>query len=132
MQINKQWIGLLFLGVIIISTCSRPMPEEAEVPRVTAIYPSGDTLPANLLRMYLHFSKPMKITGNLERIKLFDENNQEVIGAIFNHVFELWDDQQQQLTLIFDPSRVKTGLQANERMGRALQVGKQYALRDQK
>ena len=97
-------------------------------PFVTSIYPTQDTLPENLLRMYIVFSQPMKTVGNLERIKLIDEHGQEVIGAIFNNVYELWDTEQRQLTIIFDPARVKTGLKANETMGRALQVGHQYTL----
>ncbi|MEM1321593.1 MAG: hypothetical protein AAGG75_15150 [Bacteroidota bacterium] len=93
-----------------------------------AVFPSSDTLPENLLRMYIHFSKPMRITGNLEKIKLVDADGQELVGAIFNNVQELWDREQQQLTLILDPARVKTGLVANERLGRALQAGKPYQL----
>ncbi len=98
------------------------------LPMVTAVFPSTDTLPENLLRMYIHFSKSMKIIGNLEKIKLMDENDQEVVGAIFNNVYELWDKEQKQLTLIFDPSRVKTGLVVYKEKGRALQVGKNYQL----
>ena len=97
-------------------------------PKVTKIFPSSDTLPANLLRMYVQFSEPMKTTGNLEKIVLLDENEREVKGAIFNNVYELWDKEQLQLTLIFDPARVKTGLQANEKLGRALKPNKNYQL----
>ncbi|MEM9887243.1 MAG: hypothetical protein AAF849_15225, partial [Bacteroidota bacterium] len=97
-------------------------------PVVKKVYPSADTLPENLLRMYIQFSKPMKTIDNLEKIKLVDEKEQEIVGAIFNNVHELWDKEQKQLTIIFDPSRVKTGLDANERMGRALQAGKTYQL----
>ena len=119
---------LLLSILLLFAMLSTPLTNETEIPVVTAIYPSADTIPANLLRMYLHFSKPMRITGNLEQIKLLDENNNEVVGAIFNNVYELWDDQQQQLTLIFDPARVKTGLVAHQQMGRALQSGKHYTL----
>lgn len=126
MQNNKLWIGLLVCG--IIGACSTSFTKTAKAPAVVAIYPSSDTLPENLLRMYVHFSKPMKTIGNLEKIKLLDENGQEVVGAIFNNVHELWDKEQTQLTLIFDPSRVKTGLVAHEEKGRALQHGKHYKL----
>ena len=106
------------------STTNQGLP-----PKVTAVFPSSDSLPENLLRMCLHFSKPMKTIGNLENIKLVDAKGQEIVGAIFNNVHELWDKEQKQLTLIFDPSRVKTGLSANKQMGRALQVGQFYTLR---
>lgn len=98
------------------------------IPIVTKIHPTSDTLPENLLRMYIQFSNPMKVVGNIEKIQLIDENEQEVKGAIFNNVYELWDDSQTQLTIIFDPSRVKTGLLANEALGRALQLNKKYKI----
>jgi len=97
-------------------------------PKVTAIYPTANELPENLLRMYIQFSQPMKTKGNIERVRLVDENEREIQGAIFNNVYELWDDSQTQLTIIFDPSRVKTGLIANETLGRALQPNKTFKL----
>lgn len=98
------------------------------IPSVTSVYPTADMLPENLLRMYIQFATPMKTVGNLEKIRLINENEQEVKGAIFNNVYELWDDSQTQLTIIFDPSRVKTGLVANETLGRALQTNKRYKI----
>ncbi|MEM9053528.1 MAG: hypothetical protein AAGC47_15850 [Bacteroidota bacterium] len=98
------------------------------VTHVVAVFPTSDSLPANLLRMYVQFSQAMRPIDNLEKIKILDEDGQEIRGAIFNNSNELWNDEQTQLTLIFDPSRVKTGLRANEEMGRALIEGKKYQL----
>ena len=123
-----------FISVIVLISyctffsCQISKDKQEVLPEITAVFPSADTLPENLLRMYIHFSKPMKIIGNLEKIKLVDEKGQEVVGAIFNNVYELWDTEQKQLTLIFDPSRVKTGLIANQEKGRSLEVGKNYKL----
>ena len=102
--------------------------ESTAAPAVTHIFPTADTLPENLLRMYIQFSQPMKTTGNIEKIRLKNEKGQEIKGAIFNNVYELWDDTQTQLTIIFDPSRVKTGLIANETLGRALQPNKTFKI----
>ena len=123
-------IVYLFLSIIIFTTCACSAKREktSEPPRVNRVYPTSDTLPANLLRMYVQFSKPMKTVGNLERIKLMNADGREVVGAIFNNVYELWNDKQTQLTLIFDPARVKTGLQAHDSLGRALSVGESYRL----
>ena len=115
---------VVFLLILFIS-CEKKQVHES---RVTAVYPTSDTLPENLLRMYIQFSKPMKTVGNLEHIQLMDAEGKEIKGAIFNNVHELWDKDQKQLTIIFDPSRVKTGLVANETMGRALQPGNTYQL----
>lgn len=97
-------------------------------PVVTHFYPSRDSLPENLLRMYIQFSQPMKTTGNLEHIKIIDEEGEEVTNAIFNNVHELWNANQTQLTLILDPARVKTGLDAHKHFGRALRTGHSYTL----
>ena len=61
-------------------------------------------------------------------IKLLDAQGQEVEGVFLSTIEELWDPGQTQWTLLFDPGRVKTGLQAHERMGRALEVGRSYEL----
>lgn len=101
---------------------------ERFAPKVEAIYPTADTLPENLLRFYIQFSHSMKAVDNLEHIKLMDDTGEELTGAIFNNVYELWDTEQKQLTLILDPARVKTGLIAHEKMGRVLKPGKRYQL----
>ncbi|MEO0528826.1 MAG: hypothetical protein AAFZ89_16455 [Bacteroidota bacterium] len=78
--------------------------------------------------MYIQFSQPMKTTDNIEKIKLVDEYGNEVKNVFFNNTQELWNREQTQLTLILDPARVKTGLKANEALGRALQPNKNYTL----
>lgn len=123
---------LIFLLIMPVFWTSIVIPEDPKhigvSPEIRAIFPSADTLPENLLRLYIHFSKPMKTIGNLEKIHLKDESGDEVMGAIFNNVHELWNHDQTQLTLLLDPSRVKTGLHAHEQRGRALDKGKRYEL----
>ncbi len=102
--------------------------EDQAAPVVTEIYPTSDSLPTNLLRMYICFSQSMKTVGNLEKIKLMDDQGKEVNSAIFGNIYELWDQKQKQLTILFDPARVKTGLQANQILGRALNPRRSYRL----
>lgn len=115
---------VLFIISIALFSCAA----KNDTPTITAIYPSGDTLPENLLRMYVRFSDPMKTVGNLENIRIVDRQGKEVKGSIFNNAYELWDESQKQLTLIFDPARVKTGLRVNETLGRALKPHQAYQL----
>ena len=114
--------------VLIFTVLSLSCSPESKKPEVTMVYPSSDMLPENLLRMYIQFSKPMKTVGNLEKIRLLNNAGHELSGAIFNNVYELWSQDQTQLTLILDPARVKTGLIANDRLGRALRSGQTYEL----
>ena len=102
--------------------------KEREPLTIETVYPTSDSLPENLLRIYIVFSQPMKTSGSLEKIKLFDETGNDVSHAIFNNVYELWDRDQKRLTILFDPSRIKKGLQANLAMGRVLKPGLKYSL----
>ncbi|MEM7381681.1 MAG: hypothetical protein AAF361_10860 [Bacteroidota bacterium] len=70
----------------------------------------------------------MKTSGNIEKIKLVDEDGREVSNVFFNNAYELWNSEQTQLTLLLDPARVKSGLVANESYGRALKPNKKYTL----
>ncbi len=125
-------IGLVFFIFCLFMSCYTKEAQDGakknQLPKVVAIYPSSDTLPENLLRFYVQFSHSMKAVNNLENIKLLNEKGKEIKGAIFNNVYELWDGEQKQLTLILDPSRVKTGLVAHETLGRALEPGKRFQL----
>lgn len=124
--------GWTFLFSLIMVSCTFNNKEtghtKSQLPKVMSAYPSNDTLPDNLLRFYVQFSHSMKTVNNLEHIKLLNDQGEEVSGAIFNNVYELWDEEQKQLTLILDPARVKTGLLANKQYGRALVPGKCYTL----
>lgn len=101
---------------------------EGRAPQITAVYPTSDALPSNLLRLYIQFSEPMKTQGNLENIRFIDDEGRNIKGVIFNNVYELWDDQQKQLTILMDPARVKSDLRANQKLGRALKPGRWYTL----
>ena len=41
---------------------------------------------------------------------------------------ELWDSEQQRLTLFFDPGRIKRGIDANEKFGPPIREGEEYTL----
>lgn len=99
-----------------------------EMSRVLSVYPTGNVLPENLLRFYIHFSQPMREGEALSHLRLLNAAGREVRGAFLEPVHELWDRDRRRLTVLFDPSRVKTGLVRNERMGRALRQGGEYRL----
>ena len=122
------WLFLMLSSIACTSRNVNAPAEEQHAPKVLAVYPTTDSLPENLLRLYVQFSQSMKAVNNLENIKLVGEKGEVIEGAIFNNVYELWDNEQKQLTLILDPARVKTGLQANQTFGRALEPNKHFQL----
>jgi len=96
--------------------------------RIVQIYPSNEDLPENLLRFYIYFSSPMRRGFSNEAIKLIDEHGEEVKNAFMKFKQELWSPDQQRLTVLFDPGRIKRGVSTNLELGSVLQVGKTYRL----
>jgi hypothetical protein len=95
---------------------------------VTAVYPSVDRVPEDLLRFYLYFSAPMERGWARESISLRTVNGTKVDAAFFNLAYELWDNEQRRLTLLLDPGRIKRGVGPNLRMGPPLERGHRYTL----
>ena len=95
---------------------------------VSEVYPTSEVLPENLLRFYIYFSRPMQRENVLSSIKLLDSKGEVVSGAFLENKFQLWSPDGTRLTLLFDPGRVKTGLVAHRRLGRALKAGQNYEL----
>jgi hypothetical protein len=104
---------------------SQPQPRA----RVEAIHPSGTTVPANLLRVYLHFSEPMRGGDAYRHIHLLDQTGQAVSNPFVIVPEELWDPERRRLTLLFHPGRIKRGLGPNAREGAVLIAGQRYRLR---
>jgi hypothetical protein len=103
-------------------------PLALEPPRVTAVHPSGASLPANALRLYIHFSRPMEAHGSHGHVRLLDEDGREVPLAFVEVANGLWDPGQTRLTLLFHPGRVKRGVAPGERLGPVLREGRRYRL----
>jgi hypothetical protein len=101
-----------------------PATEPAVVERV---YPSGATLPANHLKFYVYFSKPMREGRAIfERIHLLDEQDQRVADPWRRT--ELWTSDARRLTLWIHPGRVKTGVNLREELGPVLKPDRRYKL----
>ena len=95
--------------------------------RVDRVYPSGDVLPSNQLRLYVYFSAPMSRGASAGRIHLLDARGKE-LNAEFLPGEELWDPTGRRITLTFDPGRIKRGLTSNETLGPPIAEGQRYTL----
>ncbi len=114
------------VATVVETTVGLPAREAAPPTTVTAIVPSGDVWPANLLRFYIHFSAPMSRTDGVEFVRLFDDAGKEVTGALLRSPIEFWNPERTRYTVFFDPGRVKRGILPNRTLGRALEPGRQY------
>jgi hypothetical protein len=95
---------------------------------VTAIYPSADTVPENLLKIYIQFAQSMQEGVALENIVMI-KNGKDTIDNIFLDLQpELWNMERNMLTLWLDPGRIKRDLQPHQQMGIPLRQGDHYEL----
>jgi hypothetical protein len=103
-------------------------PRKASPPAVVErIYPSSDVLPANHLKFYLYFSKPMRQGEAIfERIQLLDERGSEVPDPWRRT--ELWTPDAKRFSLWIHPGRIKQGVNLREELGPVLEPGKTYTL----
>ena len=95
-------------------------------PKLLAIYPTQDSLPENLLKIYLHFSRPMREGQSQTCVSLLKNGTDTLSGVFLDLQPELWDPDRTTLTLWLDPGRIKRDLQPNQRLGTPLQIGARY------
>ena len=98
---------------------------------VEAVYPTTDSVPMNLLRMYVQFSAPMTVGDGAEKhVRLLDERDAVVENAFLVAAGgqELWDRDHTRLTIFFDPGRIKRDLTPHEALGLPLRAGHSYSL----
>ncbi|MEO1319722.1 MAG: DcaP family trimeric outer membrane transporter, partial [Pseudomonadota bacterium] len=93
------------------------------------LYPTASVLPENLLRVYVYFPRPMGPDVSASDVLLLGPDGDAIPGAFLPTRFGLWSPDRRRLTVLLDPGRVKTGLEANNALGRALQAGSRYAVR---
>ncbi len=114
-------------GTVVTTTIAAPQRAASSAARVEQVYPSGDVLPANTLRLYVYFSAAMSRGEAATHVRVLDDAGKPLQG-IFLPREELWDPGNRRLTLTFDPGRIKRGLVANSRMGTPIADGARYTL----
>jgi len=115
-------------GAMVERTFSIAPPPPPPAVRVEAIYPSGDELPENLLKFYIHFSGPMSRGEAYKHVRLLNEKGEVVPYPFLELAEELWNPEMTRFTLFFEPGRIKQGLVPRMEAGPALESGKTYTL----
>ena len=115
-------------GPVLAATVGLPASVDAPSTTVAAVYPSGDVLPENLLRMYVIFSAPMSAASGIGHLELLGADGTPVEGAFLPLDYEFWSPDHTRFTVFFDPGRVKRGILPNRQSGRALVRGGRYTL----
>ncbi|WP_296701401.1 Ig-like domain-containing protein [Algoriphagus sp.] len=112
-----------------IASIQIPLPDGLySIPKIVSIYPSQDTVPENLLKIYISFSQPMKEGVALNFISLLDSEKDTIPGVFLDLQPELWNETRTQLTIWLDPGRIKRDLIPNLEMGAPLKNEQRYEL----
>lgn len=112
----------------VVGNIKVPAASAANASEVLAIYPSIDSLPENLLKIYIRFSKPMREGQSLKNIALLDHNNDTVPNVFLDLQPELWNKERTVLTVWLDPGRIKRELIPNQQLGNPLKRGENYTI----
>ena len=97
-------------------------------PKVEAVYPSGDQVPANLLKFYIYFAQPMRRTELIfDQVHVIDDTAGAEVMEPWRRL-ALWSDDARRLTMWVHPGRVKQGVNLREEEGPVLRPGRAYRL----
>lgn len=94
---------------------------------VTGLWPTAETLPANHLRFYIHFSRPMRGGQEIfDQIQLLDGDGKKIEDPWLRD--ELWDATGTLLVLYIHPGRIKWGVLLRMLLGPVLEPNRNYTL----
>jgi len=116
----------VFVRDQLIGEIRIPVDHSIAPPEVVAIYPALDTVPENLLKFYISFSKPMQEGNVLQHIHLIKDSRDTMTSVFLD--LELWNNERTMLTLWLNPGRIKRDLQPNKLLGAPLEKGSHYQL----
>ncbi len=105
-----------------------PVADSTDAPTLVNCYPLQDSLPENLLKIYLQFSHPMREGLSDQYIHLIKNGTDTLHDVFLNLQPELWNENRTVLTVWLDPGRIKRDLQPNLRLGNPLQANTTYQL----
>ena len=115
-------------GETVVAHVALPARSSPPTTVVEQVYPSGDQVPENLLRLYIEFSAPMGQGRALDHIRLLDDKARAVEDVFLPFEDHFWSPDRRRFTVFFDPGLVKDGILPNRQRGRPLKAGRTYTL----
>ena len=96
-------------------------------PKIVKVYPTADVLPANHLKFYIYFDRPMRGGKELfDHIVLVDDKGREISDPWL--IDEIWDEENNCLILYIHPGRIKWGVEQRLLLGPVLYEKREYSL----
>jgi hypothetical protein len=121
-------LGVPELSEMVTLEFSLPEKLSAESAQVEQVFPSSDSLPENLLRLYVRFSSSMQRGVATEHVSILGPDGQPALDVLYRPPVELWDRSMQLLTVLLDPGRLKRWVGPNRELGPPLSAGLDYTL----
>jgi hypothetical protein len=112
----------------LVADFTIPAPARGKATVVNHVYPTRNQLPENQLKFYISFSAAMSQGDVYRHITLLNAAGKPIEQPFLELREELWDPEGKRFTLLFDPGRIKKGLQPREELGPVLENGKTYTL----
>jgi hypothetical protein len=104
-----------------------PVPPPMPPALVNKVYPTSEVLPANHLRFYVYFSRPMRGGQTIfDQIQILNAKGNPVNTPWLRD--ELWDEAGQRLILYIHPGRIKWGVLLRMLLGPVLVPDQEYTL----
>jgi hypothetical protein len=97
-------------------------------PHVVSISPAARSIPANTLRLYVTFDHSARGMVATRDLRLLDAAGRTIDGAFMDFGQDLWSPDGRRLTVLFDPGRVKRGVEGDGESAAPLQVGKSFTV----
>jgi hypothetical protein len=102
-----------------------PQLKNQTPPKILKVYPTTDILPANHLKFYIYFDRPMRGGKELFKlIQLVDDKGQVIDEPWLDD--EIWDEENHCLIIYIHPGRIKWGVELRELLGPVLYEKRQY------
>ena len=125
---DPQQLGRPELSEVLSLEFSLPRDMSTARTEVKRVFPSCDSLPENLLRLYVCFSSPMQRGRAEEHITLLGPDGRPAPDVLYRPPIELWDSSMMYLTILLDPGRIKRWVGPNRALGPPLRAGQEYTL----
>jgi len=96
--------------------------------QITGIYPSVNEVPANILKWYIKFSKPVNPIKIYEHISFLDQDGKVIDRSILHLGAPLLSADGTLLTVWIEPGRQKRMLGPNRHLGSVFDSSKKYTI----
>jgi hypothetical protein len=114
--------------VIAVLITGAALAVSSAAPQVVSILPAARSIPANTLRIYVTFDHPARGVVSTRNLRLLDEAGRTINDAFMDFGQDLWSPDGRRLTVLFDPGRVKRGVEGEGDSAAPLQVGHSFTV----